>query len=1010
LNSPRSLQAFVAKARKRAFTFGLLRVVCVAAACLGLAPLLSTAAIWFVPEHAAVIIAAVFAGLGATGAGVAGFFEWRSARPLISMRKVVELLTVGKEAVRDLIVTGVDLAAWGEEGSAERGVSAELTRAQVYKALTAAEGLDVRAVAPLGPLALRAACAVLVLFMIAVWNYADPGGAATAWGVALRGGKPDPVSVGNLAASYAPPAYMGLPEKRLEGIDGSIEAYRGTYVVLEGELSRAISGGQWEGPDSLIVPLKMDGEKFSVSWILDKAGSYSIVFFDDGQEVASDFTQKPVMALDDERPVVEMPIPEEDLEVTTSEEIKVEFKATDDFGVDKVELVLDGDEEVRIPVNISPSGSVTGSATFIPAVYPELGAGAHLRVEAWDGDTVSGAKVGVGRSVYVSFLDARRLMDEIENLEDRLLDALLFHLADHLELTSQEPGALSGLRDKAQDLMKLFEQLVERVQLGAEEGALGALAVVNMEKGLRSVIEPFLEGDGDRGPIVRELEKDILFIDKLLKSLRMEEALNMGDELTALQRDLFDALDAGATPEDLMNRLEQIDSLMKEMMERLMKNSGEMPDAFANSDAVKDMPASEFQKLLSEIREALQQGDMEKATELAQELMESLSRWMAQMEEAAQGASSGEMDPILKELAEAEREVDDISLNQEELLQKTQKLSQDAAAEAAEALKDEIETFAQKQEQRLQEILRQTSRMESAFPRSSSHWMNRRMPGSQFSSDSESQDSIGESGASKALKVMDAARRTRDNVRETRRTLRQEFGRARAQVESLLESIDDLREEAMSGAEDGDPRKASAEQAGKVASQQGRAILDDLDALAKKAGEKMSEETKKTLESLAQKQQELAERTGQAAEKLQQLGGKMPMLGPGPAQKTGGAKKSMQGAGSKLGGRNPGGSIPGQTQALEKLAEVSQELRDAQQKMQEGSGSGGMSQMGQPRRQRNGGKGGRDIDRGPVEIPKETEARELRAFRDEVLKAMQEGEYPTEYEDEVKRYYERLIR
>lgn len=71
------------------------------------------------------IIAAVFAGLGATAAGVAGVFEWRSVRPLISMRKAVELLTVGKEAVRDLIVTGVDLASWGEGGSDERGVSAE---------------------------------------------------------------------------------------------------------------------------------------------------------------------------------------------------------------------------------------------------------------------------------------------------------------------------------------------------------------------------------------------------------------------------------------------------------------------------------------------------------------------------------------------------------------------------------------------------------------------------------------------------------------------------------------------------------------------------------------------------------------------------------------------------------------------------------------------------------------------------------------------------------------------
>jgi hypothetical protein len=45
-----------------------------------------------------------------------------------------------------------------------------------------------------------------------------------------------------------------------------------------------------------------------------------------------------------------------------------------------------------------------------------------------------------------------------------------------------------------------------------------------------------------------------------------------------------------------------------------------------------------------------------------------------------------------------------------------------------------------------------------------------------------------------------------------------------------------------------------------------------------------------------------------------------------------------------------------------------------------------------------------------VEIPKVMEARELRAFREEGLKAMRSGRYPKDYEEEVERYFERLIR
>ena len=60
--------------------------------------------------------------------------------------------------------------------------------------------------------------------------------------------------------------------------------------------------------------------------------------------------------------------------------------------------------------------------------------------------------------------------------------------------------------------------------------------------------------------------------------------------------------------------------------------------------------------------------------------------------------------------------------------------------------------------------------------------------------------------------------------------------------------------------------------------------------------------------------------------------------------------------------------------------------------------------------QSHGRGNGRDVDRSRVEIPAEAEARQWRAFREDVLKVMREGRYPEEYEREVERYYERLIR
>jgi hypothetical protein len=104
---------------------------------------------------------------------------------------------------------------------------------------------------------------------------------------------------------------------------------------------------------------------------------------------------------------------------------------------------------------------------------------------------------------------------------------------------------------------------------------------------------------------------------------------------------------------------------------------------------------------------------------------------------------------------------------------------------------------------------------------------------------------------------------------------------------------------------------------------------------------------------------------------------------------------------------DPFGAVPQQGRALEQLAELGQQLQGARQQMMEGMQGQGMQMMRSPG-QRPGG--GQDVDRSRVDIPREREARELRAFREEVLRAMRDGRYPEEYREDVERYYEGLIR
>jgi hypothetical protein len=355
------------------------------------------------------------------------------------------------------------------------------------------------------------------------------------------------------------------------------------------------------------------------------------------------------------------------------------------------------------------------------------------------------------------------------------------------------------------------------------------------------------------------------------------------------------------------------------------------------------------------------------------------------------------LDPLLQELANLEEDTSGLMADQEGLLGETREVGQRASSRAAEALQQELQSFLERQERRLQVVERQGRVMESLAPRLGFHGSP--LPGGRPQTSAEA-------GAER-LQMLEARRRVGAAANEVRSALREDLGQARQAAEALQLAVEDLSQGVADMVADDPPRGQALDQARQLAGQNLDELLAELDALGDRRLDGLQQADRGELQGQGERQGELAGRAGELAERLAQLAQKTPLVGSEAAENARGAQGSMQGAGGSLGRGDPFGAVPQQGRALEQLAELSQRLQSARQQMQQGLQGQGMQIVRSPG-QRPGG--GQDVDRSRVDIPREMEARELRAFREEVLRAMREGRYPEEYREDVERYYEGLIR
>src|SRR5262245_22157127 len=211
-----------------------------------------------------------------------------------------------------------------------------------------------------------------------------------------------------------------------------------------------------------------------------------------------------------------------------------------------------------------------------------------------------------------------------------------------------------------------------------------------------------------------------------------------------------------------------------------------------------------------------------------------------------------------------------------------------------------------------------------------------------------------------------------------------EAERAEGSLERAAEHLDEIAEARRARKPTTEPERDKRAEAVGEARALAQEIADDLKKAQPRASEMMTPQDREAARGQAERQGAIGKRTDDvAAEAARKLGG-MPGMEKAESELKG-ASSRMRQAGENLRRDDPKGAAAAERDAADRLAK----LRDSMQDRQMGGSTHGRKD--------------------PVRIPGADESSAPRAWRQELLDAMKE-KAPERFRDEVRRYYEDLVR
>ncbi|MBL9044936.1 MAG: hypothetical protein JNM83_25235 [Myxococcales bacterium] len=856
---------------------------------------------------------------------------------------------------------------------------------------------------------------------------------------------PEPVLVatepllGDIRLLLVYPKYTGLHQRTIPGSTGDIMALPGTQVRIEawalvpveraqlvmvtesGQTSQPVQVGKPKAGQDSPMPL------LSASLTVQKPGSYYFVIKNGHKALLREGQSHRISVEADHPPRIDLFAPATELEVTSTRRIELAYSAEDDFGLGDIDLVYrigtGGERRRRLrsatTADSKPEDKSTQKSGLVTPTVPrnlaakiewdlselELQPGVRVTyvAESRDLNNVSGPGVGRSREYALFIQSPRQRQEALLQSQAQLREQAVQLLADRIDLLralgKDSPELTSDGADRAQavhrksetfllligrvqqdsargerpakDLLAALQEIADRLgKLNQEEATLLQDLRKAQAKGSPRTSRSFpreVYAQSDRH--VLEMERDVLHLDDLIGRQRLEELLSIGDEMAQLRDRMRQLLaEHKKHPSDALRReiereLRAFERRIAELAEKARALSDEVPDEFMNREA---LGQSDMQSRIDRLRDMLQKGDLQHAQEELERMSQSLDQLVRGMEQSLQGYRRERFSAEEKALAELENQLADLSHDQQQLKRRTEEVRQSASARARQLLRDRADAFSRRLLPDIQKLRRLLADVDV--------------------------DPLGPWGSDEMAKV-------EQRLDDVLRMLEQgDLEEAKAMAQEAEGSLGRIEEE-LRGEEQAarwGQRQRLAKSRSKA--EQGKAIAHDmaseLDRALPRPEDLMNPSERRQLGELRAGQEQLRKRSGEFLRELQKRARDTkdaPQLERLSNDAQGVVKKAssfMEQSEGELRRLVPRSAASAQGQALDQLSQLRKEMQNA-------------------RRPHSDGMGMRS-EREPIKIPGADEYRPPKEFRKDILDAAKR-EPPSEYREQVRRYYEELI-